>query len=1274
MATDYPVLVTTRYIVPGAYIGQLISPAPGITPDTRIPAYIGVGSRFAVAKNQSVRRSMVFDHELMFPGVPPYRAQLPNPAQNDRSIARIVKSDGTEVALWSFIKNTETDKYDQVQISSEVFDPTTVYKISYQSIDRAVLDAIPVSDVREFLNVGLYPDANDFVEYQNYFANFTVTNPTADLLNTNLLPSLEAPVLVSVVGTGRITQNAASEFAHDYNRYYTIRCKTAGGATPTRVATFEWSAQPVSSGNANLPAVPLDPTIQKPTFSIAEATPASLLGVELELGIKIDLDFDFNVVDTGNFSAGDVFGFNGQGLALIEVDGRLQNTNQFHQQGAIVKDSGAGYAALEYANTSNPTNIYNANYKVECVAASDTSTKATVQVLRETNGLLFTAKVGGVEANSFTVGMVNPGIQNNPLSVTFQNSALVVSLATDNNGALSSTLTAVAAAVNALTASPVTATVVGVGSTLADPTTTSTADISNGSTSVTAGVGTAFTSELKLGSQVRFSSDPNNVYTVSAALAATSFTIAPAYTGLTVGATALAGTASVTNGLYGVTTSSAAFVSALVIGSRVKFASEATKVYIVDAITGPTSFELTTVYTGVTNAATTGTIPGTNIIEVSTQVGDTVPGVDGVLGGTLAWAEYGERIGISGTYPFSFTQATPTDLIMSMSSGVKLLLGLDSGPFAVGDKFTLTVKAPRQFYQQKDNRSIVLTTESITNIGAGEGASGIGYTTNTPEGGFGSVTAQDNAHSPAATTWQHGSFVLAGNVLMAARNLHGGPVSTNVGNRHVIGNKFSFSATVDGTLDWSLVQKTTETIAKKAILTDVLGLVTGTTASPYLILGNVPDTILSVTEAETGAAVSYALVTTNTGNNTQYIVFVTKPLVDIKVEYIYRGAEPAPGQLYYVSSKHIRPDDLYNQPILIRTLDDGRRLLAPSEATNHLHIMNEIAMGDIKAPAIYVIQVKDADGDGTYTDVDFSEAIVASEAPRAISDVVVLSHFSTLSQQLNSVNSMADPFKRRFRMTWIGTPTGTVIGDQDTPNSLIALSQSTLQVYGANPAHGTRVLVAATSCTRDIVLENKVVTEVTLDGSFVAGALAALNASFADPAETLLRKQLPGLKTIQTYGDVESPYNLALGGANIIFFTDQGGGIFRIEEDITVDTFAPDFNLINNMNQKMYVTKQVRTQLDLKLIGLIVPSEEAGVALIRSFTVGVLSALLGRGLIGRYSTPDGAERAINPTKDVIVFRDQSDPTLYHILYAYWLRNELKRITGLYSVNSNDFGA
>jgi hypothetical protein len=541
------------------------------------------------------------------------------------------------------------------------------------------------------------------------------------------------------------------------------------------------------------------------------------------------------------------------------------------------------------------------------------------------------------------------------------------------------------------------------------------------------------------------------------------------------------------------------------------------------------------------------------------------------------------------------------------------------------------------------------------------------YTTDTPEGGFGTFTAAANSLAPSNPLWSHGLFTLPDNVLLVARNLFSGPLATAQGNRDTVNDKFTFAATNEEWIDWSLTEKTEETIEADEILTDVNGTVTGTPNTSYIILSQIPSSVTSIVTDAGGTPITYVWMT-----GTQYITFVSDPGEAIVVAYEWRSAEPDPGQVYYFTANYLRPDELYNVPQLVLDRQAGRTLLAPAHPDNHLYVMNELAF-DNGVPGVYYTQVKDPDADGIYTNNDFKAAILATEAPTRVTDLIVLSNFGSLSDSLTSVTKMNDPFERRERLLWVGTPAGTVIGDVDTPGSLSYLAKRTLQVYGNSPAHGSRIIVGSTTCSVDLRLDDGSDVEVSLDGSFVAGALACLCASFQDPGQTILRKFLAGFKTVQTYGDLEDPRNRLLGASDIIYITEQGTSVYRVEEDVTVDTFAEDFHLINNMTQKHFVTRVIRKATDSNLISIVVPSAEAGAGLIKGFVAGTLNTIVSRGIVGRYQDASGNERPLDPDKDVVVFRDTADPTLYHFFYAYWLRQTIKRLFGLYSVNTNDFG-
>ena len=141
-----------------------------------------------------------------------------------------------------------------------------------------------------------------------------------------------------------------------------------------------------------------------------------------------------------------------------------------------------------------------------------------------------------------------------------------------------------------------------------------------------------------------------------------------------------------------------------------------------------------------------------------------------------------------------------------------------------------------------------------------------------------------------------------------------------------------------------------------------------------------------------------------------------------------------------------------------------------------------------------------------------------------------------------------------------------------------------------------------------------------------------------------------------------------LGGNNVIFLADEGNGIYRLKEDVTTDPFSPDTLNINQMVQKQFVTRDIRRTINNSLISMVFPSADAGVLALQSILVSRLYTLVGNSLIGQYQSATGVVRDLDPGADALVFRDQADPTLFHIGYNYFLATTAKRVYGLYTVN------
>ena len=696
---------------------------------------------------------------------------------------------------------------------------------------------------------------------------------------------------------------------------------------------------------------------------------------------------------------------------------------------------------------------------------------------------------------------------------------------------------------------------------------------------------------------------------------------------------------------------------------------------------------------------------------------------------TIKWCGYGEGAVTQGSVSLVEATTTTTNKVL-LEAGIYLDYTWGITHFVAADTYTFTAKAAMAHITAKDSRNYTLTCGT-----AAAGSVPVAYSTDTPEGRFGSITPTgdlgylqlpgginlyvnnigqtltisgtgDALSAPvvnvvtltdagatftagmvgktvtiagatnaanngtfvitAAPTGQTLKFVNSSGIVEASFT---GTWSIVGENRYVASDKWTFTTSDEEKINWTLNSRTSETISTTDQLTDALGQVTGTVGNTYVLLTNTPSSLLYVRDVTTGALLTASLV-----SGQPVVYFTTAPTHSVLVSYEYQGQEPDPGNFYYVTANTVREASLYNTPVLSTTWEQAQALLGPSAKNNDLLIAAQIALSDNNAPGIYTCQALDSDGDGVVTVVDVNNAILGTEAESGITDIIVLASFGSLSTAMASNVKCNDPFERKERSLWVGCPVSYTIGDVNTPGTLIYTSKKTLQVYGDNHAHGTRVLIGNPSATKTITLTDGTQVVVDLDGSFVAVAFAALNASFNLPSQTLLRQNISGFDSIQTYTETEE---LQLIGANIVFVSNQGSTdapVFRIEESTTVDSSSADNWEISGFNQKQYVTKDLRESMDGQLIGAVPPSEQAGVAMIQGYVVSKLQQYIAGGIVSPYTNSNGTVRNIDPSTDVEVFRATGNPTLYHMRYWYNLLYPTKRIYSLYSVDSKLWNA
>lgn len=1155
------VLVTTRVVKPGVYIGRINRPTPtGLTGFVRLPTFVGKGSRLRTIFNEPIRRSYLNDVDLLFPNTSPHLVSLAQPALPDQNVAQLFDSNGRIVpaSKWKFLESTPgSGIFNQVLLLPEAFELGVTYQLSYQSTSRTIRDELPFDEVREMRFVGDTENHDRYQEFEHYFIPITITAPAAAVANA-ASGSADVGFQPAQV-TGTISDTVAYVFGAE-----TLDLDID---TVNFVVTF-------SSADT--------------TAAAAAATINAIIGAA---GIAFD-DGGFVTIRSASYDPGvSAIIING-----VDADIILGLVSAQHPTAAMVAageatagfmrrtDVGVNAVFMGVEGTSGSAHLFNRRYIITLGAPAAGDVPALVTVIQDSGGTIPAVTAGAAITAAALVGATSAGSAPQlPLHSTF--------ISAGNGTDIEFT-----------------------GGDAAVVTTAVFTDITGDTVTLildSAGIGTIVGGEVFETTSV----GPSDIELDSAILSTVQHN---SFSAVGTGLLTRAGTPS-----WGVS------VGGTIVG------------------TGTVSIRADSAFTGLRNRR-------------YLLVCDSASGAPGARVATFIFQSWGEipDLGYNGAArTISISEALGTDTNVSIGDGVVLDFAFGASNFTADDALWFQANADRIFVTAKDDRNYIIDVVAVGTTGTDNNVS-IQYQTGTPEGGFDLVQ----------TLGPDGQMSLPGNVLLWFRNVG---AETTAANRFALNDQWTLSTVNDDVIDWSLTTRTSETIdVATELFTDTLGVVTGTAGLRYVILSNVPTAILSIVDTVTGALIT----TFSTFPGAPTVAFTTAPVNPITISYEHIGLEPAPAQIYFITSNIVRELALYNTPIRVLSIEEASDLLGPSATTNDLLIAAELALGDNDAFGAYFSQAFDSDGDGVITTLDVNQAIDATEDTRALTDVIVLNSFASLSSALANNEKMNDPFERGERALWVGTPVGTIIGDEETPGTLIFLARRTLQVFGNNPAHGTRVLIGNTEASKTIELTDGTQVGVTLDGSFIAAAVAARNAGFDDPGETLLRKNLFGFDTMQVYTE---PEELQLVAASILWVSNQGSvevPVFRIEESTTVDRTSDDNNEISvSINQKQFVTREVRESMDGALIGIVPPSEQAGVAIVQTFLIEKLASLVARGTIGTYQDDNGNDRPIDPDIDVEVFRAKDSRTLYHFKYFWFGRYPIKRLFGLFSVDRKFFG-
>ncbi len=604
----------------------------------------------------------------------------------------------------------------------------------------------------------------------------------------------------------------------------------------------------------------------------------------------------------------------------------------------------------------------------------------------------------------------------------------------------------------------------------------------------------------------------------------------------------------------------------------------------------------------------------------------------------------------------SFTVVVTSPTLISVDQGV--FCDFDFGTlvtdnFVVGDTFTFTAKCARNQYNGKENRNYDLTVTST----ATPHQVTMSYAGSTPLSGFGSHAFSEG-----------NPLVLPNNLVIHARNI----TLNDRFDATVPADTFDLSLTFDGLIDWALEVGNTETIATSDILRDLTGSVTGTVGAYYILTRKVPTSVLYVR----GPSPSFTNFTFNQVTDTTIIYFTSNPGVNLTVSYHYKGAEPEAGATYFMTGYQKRPDSDYESAQVFFTQDAAKDFLAPMTPANDAAIANQIAwdQDELSLPGVVIFLVRDSDGDGVYTTADYEAAIEVSETYKGTMDITVVNQFNVREEFRDSVANMNDATTARRRIGYFGYPTNYPIGDEFTSGSRVYVARREIQIFEDSVARGTLAIIGNSYGKKTIMVESlgnsdgigAIPTQVTLDGSFLAVALAARVAAFNEPWQTIYNLPISGFDEIEPLDERQM---ITLQDAGIICLRVEGGSAFYIGT-MTTDETEPSTQQLSGTVQRQYVLSRLQDTVNRRVIGFVADSPEEAAQKLSGEIVAELGACVSEGKIARYiDESTGNARPLNPEKDVVAFRDRRDPTRAFFRASWYQRYPILWIDGLVAVDA-----
>ncbi len=391
------------------------------------------------------------------------------------------------------------------------------------------------------------------------------------------------------------------------------------------------------------------------------------------------------------------------------------------------------------------------------------------------------------------------------------------------------------------------------------------------------------------------------------------------------------------------------------------------------------------------------------------------------------------------------------------------------------------------------------------------------------------------------------------------------------------------------------------------------------------------------------------------------------------------GRRPEFGTSYYSTYQYTRPASDYTKAH--RVYDPDQLYVYTTPLTLQNYTGNDLCIGgeivfENQASSMYLVQIDDSFIPGTPTETELKAALDVCAEYKNITEVVVLGTASNLAVPRNVMLHVADQssmLEKHYRRAWIGMARDTDPGDPDTPDTFIHTSTMVLQPGAKSPGRGRLFLIAPANATRTIRLENGQESDVDVDGSYIAAAVASVYTALPSVSSVLLNKFVRGFKEegfgIYLRGERHA---MAEAGVTVVTLDDS---TFEMLDPLSTE--AGGSNMVQFAEpsasaQKDIVTNTVDAVLKANVVG-VVPDDLADyITDVKKWIMLAILANIENGNIAPYRNADKSVRDIDATTDIQVYQSSSDPRTFYFKYWYNLKYPAKRFFGEYSVDNPFF--